>query len=39
MEYKEVFGLMNHYIQDKVIHQKFITQIWWDELISHVSTN
>jgi hypothetical protein len=34
----EVFGLMNHSIQNEVVHHEFISQIWWDDSISHIST-
>jgi hypothetical protein len=34
-----VFGLINHSIQNVVVHHGFIPQIWWDDLIPHVSTN
>jgi hypothetical protein len=34
----EVFGLMNHYIQNEVVHHGFISQIWWDASIPHIST-
>jgi hypothetical protein len=36
---KWVFGSKNHYIQIKVVHYEFISQIWWDDLIPHISTN
>jgi hypothetical protein len=32
-----VFSLRNHSIKDEVVHHEFIPQIWWDDLISHVS--
>jgi hypothetical protein len=38
-ESKGVFGLRNHYIQIEVVHHGFISQIWWDDLIPHISTN
>ena len=34
----EVFGLMNHYIQNEVVHHGSIPQIWWDDSIPHIST-
>jgi hypothetical protein len=34
-----VFGLRNHSIQDKIVSHKSISQIWWDNHISNVSTN
>jgi hypothetical protein len=34
----EVFGLMNHSIQNEVVHRGFIPQIWWDDSIPHIST-
>jgi hypothetical protein len=34
----EVFGLMNHSIQNEVVHHEFISQIWWDDSIPHIST-
>jgi hypothetical protein len=36
---KGVFGLWNHFIQNVVVHHESIPQIWWDDLISHISTN
>jgi hypothetical protein len=36
---KGVFGLRNYYVKDDMVHYEFITQILWDDLISHVSTN
>jgi hypothetical protein len=36
---KGVFGLRNHRIQIEVVHHGFIPQIWWDDLIPHISTN
>jgi hypothetical protein len=34
-----VFGLRNHFIQNMVLHPGSIPQIWWDDLIPHISTN
>jgi hypothetical protein len=34
----EVFGLMNHSIQNEVVHHGSIPQIWWDDSIPHIST-
>jgi hypothetical protein len=34
-----VFGLRNPSIQNEVEHHRFISQIWWDDLIPHISTN
>jgi hypothetical protein len=34
----EMFGLMNHSIQNKVVHHESIPQIWWDDSIPHIST-
>jgi hypothetical protein len=34
----EVFGLMNHSIQNKMVHHEFISQIWWDNFIPHINT-
>jgi hypothetical protein len=34
----EVFGLMNHSIQNKVVYHEFIPQIWWDAFIPHIIT-
>jgi hypothetical protein len=34
----EVFGLMNHSIQNEVVHYESISQIWWDDFIPHIST-
>jgi hypothetical protein len=34
-----VFVLRNHTIQIKVVHHGFISQIWWDDYILHISTN
>uniref|UniRef100_A0A804PV00 WAT1-related protein n=1 Tax=Zea mays TaxID=4577 RepID=A0A804PV00_MAIZE len=34
-----VFGLRNHFIQNVVVHHESITQIWWDDLMPHISTN
>jgi hypothetical protein len=34
-----VFGLRNPSIQNKVEHHRSIPQIWWDDLIPHISTN
>jgi hypothetical protein len=34
-----VFGLSNHFIKNGVVHYEFISQIWWVDLITHVSTN
>jgi hypothetical protein len=34
-----VFGLRNHCIQIEVVHHEFIPQIWWNDSISHISTN
>jgi hypothetical protein len=34
----EVFGLMNHSIQIKVVYHEFIPQIWWDAFIPHIIT-
>jgi hypothetical protein len=34
----KVFGLMNHSIQNEVMHHGSIPQIWWDESIPHIST-
>jgi alpha-D-ribose 1-methylphosphonate 5-phosphate C-P lyase len=34
----EVFGLMNHSIQNEVVHHGFITQILWDDSIPHINT-
>jgi hypothetical protein len=34
-----MFGLRNHYIHIEVMHHEFIPQIWWDDLIHHISTN
>jgi hypothetical protein len=34
-----VFGLRNHFIQIEVVHYEFISQIWWDNPIPHISTN
>jgi hypothetical protein len=34
----EVFGLMNHSIQNEVVHHGSIPQIWWDDFIPHIST-
>jgi hypothetical protein len=34
----EVFGLMNHSIQNEVVYHGFIPQIWCDDFISHIST-
>jgi hypothetical protein len=36
---KGVFGLRNHFIQNVVVHHGSIPQIWWDDLIPHISTN
>jgi hypothetical protein len=33
-----VFGLMNHFIQNEVVHHESIPQIWWDDSIPHIST-
>jgi hypothetical protein len=33
-----VFGLMNHSIQNEVVHHGYIPQIWWDDSIPHIST-
>jgi hypothetical protein len=33
----EVFGLMNHSIQNKVLHYGSIPQIWWNDSIPHIS--
>ena len=37
-EIYEVFGLMNHSIQNEVVHHGSIPQIWWDDSIPHIST-
>jgi hypothetical protein len=34
----EVFDLMNHSIQNNVVHRQSILQIWWDDFIPHIST-
>jgi hypothetical protein len=34
----EVFDLMNHSIQNEVVHHESISQIWWDDSIPHIST-
>jgi hypothetical protein len=34
-----VFGLRNQTIQIKVVRHEFNPQIWWDDLIPHISTN
>jgi hypothetical protein len=34
----EVFGLMNHSIQNEVVYHGSIPQIWWDDFIPHIST-
>jgi hypothetical protein len=34
----DVFGLMNHSIQNEVVHHESISQIWWDDSIPHIST-
>jgi hypothetical protein len=34
----EVFGLMNHSIQNEVVHHGSIPQIWWNDSIPHIST-
>jgi hypothetical protein len=36
---KRVFGSRNHFIQNVVVHHGSIPQIWWDDLIPHISTN
>jgi hypothetical protein len=36
---RRVFGLRNHCIQIEVIHHGFISQIWWNDHIPHISTN
>ena len=35
----EMFGLMNHSIQNEVVHHGSIPQIWWDDLMPHISIN
>jgi hypothetical protein len=37
--YLGVFDLRNDSIQIKVVHHVFIFLIWWDDLISYISTN
>jgi hypothetical protein len=34
-----MFGLRNQTIQIEVVHHGFISQIWWNGLIPHISTN
>jgi hypothetical protein len=34
----KMFGLMNHSIQNEVVHHGSIPQIWWDDFIPHIST-
>jgi hypothetical protein len=34
----EVFGLMNHSIQNEMVHYESIPQIWWNNSISRIST-
>jgi hypothetical protein len=34
-----VFGLRNHSIQNEVAHHESISQIWWDDPITRISTN
>jgi hypothetical protein len=36
---KSVSGLKNHFIQNKVVHHEFITQIMWYNIISNINTN
>jgi hypothetical protein len=31
--------LVCHFIQNTVVHHRSIPQIWWDDNISHISTN
>jgi hypothetical protein len=37
-EINELFGLMNHSIQNKMVHHESIPQIWWDDSNPHIST-
>jgi hypothetical protein len=37
-EFYEVFGLMNHSIQNEVVYHGSIPQIWWDAFIAHIIT-
>jgi hypothetical protein len=29
----------NYFIQNKIVHHESISQVWWNELITHISNN